>query len=73
LAEQTEQDLLEQAKKIQEDSSRKIKELKEKAKAKRQKDLADFGELAIKFLKKEISENELYSFAISQKFINEKE
>ena len=73
MAEQTEQDLLEQAKKIQEDSSRKIKELKEKAKAKRQKDLADFGELAIKFLKKEISENELYSFAISQKFINEKE
>lgn len=73
MAEQTENDLLEQAKKIQADANKKVKELKEKAKAKRQIDLANFGELAIKFLKKEISENELISFAINQKFINEKE
>jgi hypothetical protein len=73
LAEQTEKDLLEQAKKIQEEANKKAKELKEKAKKLRQKNLAKFGELAIKFLKNEIEKDELKSFAINQKFIKEEE
>lgn len=73
MAEQTEQDLLEQARKIQEEATKKAKELKEKAKEIRLKNLANLGELTIKFLHKEISVEELKTFATNHNFLNKKE
>ncbi|MFX4276187.1 hypothetical protein ACN2EP_06660 [Aliarcobacter butzleri] len=72
----TEEDLLKQAKKIQDDANKKAKELKEKAKelkekAKeiKQKNLATLGELTIKFLQNEISLEELKTFATNHNFL----
>lgn len=73
MAELTEEELLEQAKKIREDASKKEKELKQKAKELRQKNLANIGELAIKFLKEEISLEELKTFATNHNFLNKKD
>lgn len=73
MAEQiTEQDLLEQAKKIQEDASKRIKDLKEKAKELRQKKLIALGELTIKFLKDEIKIEELKTFINENNLTKEK-
>lgn len=72
MAEQTEKDLLEQAKKIQDDANKKAKELKDKAKELRQKNLANLGELAIKFLQNEISLEDLKTFATNHNFLKEK-
>lgn len=73
MAEQSEKELLEQAKKIQEDANKKAKDLKEKAKEIRQKNLAKLGELTIKFLQEEINTVELKTFAINQNFLNKKD
>jgi hypothetical protein len=69
LTEQTEKDLLEQAKKIQETANKKARELKEKAKELKLKKLATLGELTIKFLQDEISAEELKTFAINNNFL----
>ena len=68
MAEQTEKNLLEQAKKIQDEANKKAKELKDKAKELRQKNLANLGELTIKFLQNEISLEDLKTFAINHNF-----
>ena len=73
MAELTEKDLLEQAKKVQEEANKKAKELKEKAKEIRVKNLANLGELTIKFLYEEISFEELKTFATNHNFLNKKE
>lgn len=73
MAEQSENELLEQAKKVQEDANKKAKELREKAKEIRQRNLANLGELAIKFLQEEISLDELKTFATNHNFLNKKE
>lgn len=73
MTEQTEKDLLEQAKKIQEIANKKAKELKEKAKEIKLKNLANLGELTIKFLQNEISVEELKSFATNNNFLKIKE
>ncbi|KLE06512.1 hypothetical protein N5T96_01610 [Aliarcobacter butzleri] len=69
MAEPTEEDLLKQAKKIQDDANKKAKELKEKAKEIKQKNLATLGELTIKFLQNEISLEELKTFATNHNFL----
>ena len=73
MAELTEKDLLEQAKKVQEEANKKTKELKEKAKEIRLKNLANLGELTIKFLHEEISFEELKTFATNHNFLNKKD
>jgi len=73
LAEKTEKEILEKAKQIELEAKQKVKELKEKARLKRQKELAKLGELTVKFLNKEIEKDELKSFAIENKFIQEEE
>ena len=73
MAEVTEKDLLDQAKKVQEEANKKTKELKEKAKEIRLKNLANLGELTIKFLHEEISLEELKTFAINHNFLNKKD
>lgn len=73
MAELTEKDLLEQAKKVQEEANKKTKELKEKAKEIRLKNLANLGELTIKFLHEEISLEELKAFANNHNFLNKKD
>lgn len=73
MAEQSEKDLLEQAKKIQNEANKKAKELKEKAKDLRQKNLAALGELAIKFLENEMTLEELKTFATNHNFLNKKD
>jgi hypothetical protein len=73
LAELSEKELLAEAEKIKAEANKKIKILKDKARQKREKDLAKFGELTIKFLNKEIEKDELKSFAINHKFIKEEE
>lgn len=72
MAEQSENELLEQARKVQEDANKKAKELREKAKEIRQKNLANLGELAIKFLQEEISLDELKTFATNHNLLKEK-
>lgn len=69
MAELTEEDLLKQAKKIQDEANKKAKELKEKAKEIKQKNLATLGELAIKFLQNGISLEELKTFATNHNFL----
>ncbi|MBL3518884.1 hypothetical protein H0A43_00155 [Arcobacter lanthieri] len=69
MTEQTEKDLLEQAKKIQETANKKARELKEKAKEIKLKKLATLGELTIKFLQNEINVEELKTFAINNNFL----
>ena len=73
MAEQTEKDLLEQARKVQEEANKKTKELKEKAKEIKQKNLATLGELSIKFLHEEISLEELKAFATNHNFLNKRD
>lgn len=72
MAELTEEDLLDQAKKVQEEANKKAKELKEKAKEIRLKNLANLGELTIKFLHEEISFEELKTFATNHNLLKEK-
>lgn len=72
MAELTEKDLLEQAKKVQEEANKKAKDLKERAKEIRLKNLANLGELTIKFLHEEISLDELKIFATNHNFLKEK-
>ena len=69
MTEQTEKDLLEQAKKIQETANKKARVLKQKAKELKLKKLATLGELTIKFLQDEISVEELKTFAINNNFL----
>lgn len=73
MAEVTEKDLLEQAKKVQEEANKKAKDLKERAKEIRLKNLANLGELTIKFLHEEISFEELKTFATNHNFLNKKD
>lgn len=73
MAELTEKDLLDQARKVQEEANKKTKELKEKAKEIRLKNLANLGELTIKFLHEEISLEELKAFATNHNFLNKKD
>ena len=73
MAEQTEQELLDEAKRVEQEYKQKVKTLKAQAQLKRQKELARLGELTIKFLNKDIEKDELKSFAITNKFIKEEE
>jgi hypothetical protein len=73
MAELTEDELLNEAKKIKRDADKKIKLLKEKAKQKKEKNLAEFGLSAIKFLKEEISLNDLKTVAENKNLIIKKE
>ena len=73
MAEQSEKELLDQAKKVQEEANKRAKDLREKAKEIRQKNLANLGELTIKFLQEEISLDELKTFATNHNFLNKKE
>lgn len=73
MANKSEKDLLEEIKRIQEEANKKAKELKMKAKKIKQENLAELGELTIKFLKNEIDLDELKTFATNQNLITIKE
>jgi len=69
MVEQTEEELLLEAKKIKDEANKKAKILIQKAKEVKQKKLAKLGELTIKFLNREIDKDELKTFAITSKLI----